>query len=59
VAREEAVKRTITQIAVVPGDGQYNRVAYVALCDDGTVWEMPLDDGKWWPVPPIPQEVQP
>jgi hypothetical protein len=51
--------RKITQIAVVPGDGQYNHLALIALCDDGTVWEMALHDGKWWPVPPIPQEDAP
>ncbi len=54
-------KRKIIQIATVPeGDSIYPH-AY-ALCDDGTLWAMPLAAGagsvdqldKWKPVPAVP-----
>lgn len=51
--------RKVIQISnsVAPACGyhqEYNQV--IALCDDGTMWELLSDNGKWMQLPPIPQQ---
>lgn len=45
----------IVQISVVPA-GQFTAAFYLALCDDGTAWQLPdRADSAWEQLPPIPQ----
>lgn len=52
-----ARKRKIIQIAACGVDNvqstQCNSFLY-ALCDDNSVWCIPNNDAKWFPVPPVP-----
>lgn len=51
------MKRKPVQLAVRPGNEDWNPVVY-ALCDDGTIWSL-LDGvgGGWQELPDIPQPV--
>jgi hypothetical protein len=52
-----ARQRKIVQIAACGVDNvqstQCNSFLY-ALCDDNSVWYIPNNDAKWFPVPPVP-----
>jgi hypothetical protein len=51
--------RTVIQIATMPQHcapyTQDVRATLFALCDDGTMWAMHADSGRWTPVTNVPQ----